>query len=165
MQISINMTSLFVSTLLTGLTAGLCFTWANAITPGIGRLNDLTFLQSFQAMNRAILNPTFIIIFMGPFFVHLANIFLFRSSPSLIFWLILSAAILYIGGLILVTIFGNVPLNEMLDKVNLTQSSPQELHIIRDNFESKWNAFHRVRTISSSISFILLIISIFLHNK
>ena len=30
-----------LATLLTGLTAGLCFTWNNAVTPGVGQLVDM----------------------------------------------------------------------------------------------------------------------------
>jgi hypothetical protein len=31
--------------LLTGLSAELCFNWSNTVTPGIGRLDDLGYLQ------------------------------------------------------------------------------------------------------------------------
>ena len=35
--------------LLTGIMAGIFFTWSNAVMPGIGKLDDLEFLQ---ALNR-----------------------------------------------------------------------------------------------------------------
>jgi uncharacterized membrane protein len=165
MHLSLNLTSLLVSTFLTGLTAGLCFTWGNAVTPGIGRLDDLGYLHAFQQMNRAILNPIFIGVFMGPAITHIANIFLFKSATPTVFWLILSASILYLVGLVLMTIIGNVPLNEMIDKVDLLSASPEELKTLRDQFEVRWNQFHLVRTITTSLSFALLIISIVLHNK
>ena len=165
MQLSFNVTSLLISTFLTGLTAGLCFTWTNAVTPGIGRLDNLGFLQAFQAMNRAIINPTFLIVFMGPFFVHIANIYLFRTAPTNLLWIIIAAAILYIGGLVIVTIIGNVPLNEILDKVDLNQASPEELKNLRNQFEGKWNQFHLIRTITTSISFMLLLVGLLVHSK
>lgn len=165
MTLSLNLTSLLVSTFLTGLTAGLCFTWGNAVTPGIGRLDNLGFLHAFQQMNRAIINPIFIVVFMGPLITHIANIFLFKSATPTVFWLILSASILYIVGLVLVTIFGNVPLNEMIDKVDLLSASPEELATLRDNFEVQWNRFHNIRTVTTSLSFALLILSIVLQNK
>lgn len=40
MEIKIRLIVLMLSILFTGLSAGLCFTWSNAITPGIGRLDD-----------------------------------------------------------------------------------------------------------------------------
>ena len=42
--------------LLTGLMAGIFFTWSNAVKPGIGKLSDLEYLRSLQSMNRVILN-------------------------------------------------------------------------------------------------------------
>jgi uncharacterized membrane protein len=165
MQLTLNLSSLLVTTFFTGLTAGLCFTWANAVTPGIGRLDDLGFLHAFQQMNRAIINPIFIVVFMGPMITHIANIFLFKSDNSTVFWLVLTAAILYLIGLVLMTVLGNVPLNEMIDKVDLLSATPEELASLREQFEVRWNRFHIVRTITTSLSFGLLIVSIVLHSK
>lgn len=64
MELKFKMIVLLTGILSTGLTAGLCFTWSNAVTPGIGRLDNLTFLKSFQAMNRAIINGKFMIVFL-----------------------------------------------------------------------------------------------------
>ena len=147
MQLSLNLTSLFLTTFLTGLTAGLCFTWGNAVTPGIGRLDDLGYLHAFQQMNRAILNPIFIVVFMGPLITHIANIFLFKSANPTVFWLILLASVLYLVGLVLMTVIGNVPLNEMIDKVDLLSASPEELKTLRESFETKWNQFHLLHLI------------------
>jgi len=149
---------LLLATLLTGLTAGLCFTWNNAVTPGIGQLVDMGYLRSFQEMNRAIINPIFLIVFFGPLFLHIANIFLFRSSSSTIIWMVVASAALYIIGLVAVTLFGNVPLNELLDKTDLMQASTEELELLRAKFEVKWNRLHLIRTISTILSFLLLLI-------
>lgn len=149
---------LVLATLLTGLTAGLCFTWNNAVTPGVGQLVDMGYLRSFQEMNRAIINPIFLIVFFGPFFLHIANIFLFKTSSGTLLWLVMASAALYIIGLVAVTIFGNVPLNELLDKTDLMQASVEELKVLRDKFENKWNSLHLIRTISSILSFIILLI-------
>lgn len=150
---------------LTGLSAGLCFTWSNAITPGIGKLTDMGFLQSFQQMNRSILNPTFIIVFFGPFLLGLFNLYLFRNTPGSFFWLYISAIAIYFFGVVLVTIFGNVPLNELLDKTDLSSANLENLSQLRDRFEVKWNQLHLIRTITSVASFILLIISLFQNTK
>ena len=156
---------LLLATLLTGLTAGLCFTWNNAVTPGIGQLVDIGYLRSFQEMNRAIINPTFLLVFFGPVFLHIANIFLFKTSSSTIIWMVLVSAALYILGVGLVTIFGNVPLNELLDKTDLAQASLEELQLLRDKFEVKWNRLHLIRTISSILSFLLLLLICLSRNN
>ena len=119
MEPSIKTYILLTSILFTGLTAGLCFTWSNAVTPGIGRLDDLGFLQSFQAMNRAIVNRSFLIIFFSPAILLFVNVFLFKNASQNAFLSFLTAAILFFVGVGLVTILKNVPLNEMLDNTVL----------------------------------------------
>jgi len=154
---------LIVLILLTGLSAGLCFTWTNAITPGIGNLDNYGYLSAFQQMNRTIINPPFIIVFFGPFFLSLINLYVFRNAASSMIWLLILATAIYFMGVLLVTIFGNVPLNGMLDKTDLGIASIDELRQLREKFEVKWNRLHLIRTLTSMISFLLLIISL-LHN-
>lgn len=149
--------------LFTGLTAGLCFTWSNAVTPGIGRLDNLTFLRSFQSMNRAIINARFMVVFFGPVILLFVNTYLFKNN-NISFWLFLAAAILFFVGIGLVTIFGNVPLNEVLDTSNLETLSKIELHELRNKFEQPWNRWHTIRTVSSFSAFTLLIIGM-LYTK
>lgn len=151
--------------LLTGLSAGLCFTWSNTVTPGLGRLDDLGYLQSFQQMNKTILNPIFIVVFFAPFFLSLVNIYLLKNSSSNLLWLVILAGVIYFFGVLLITLFGNVPLNEMLDKSDLSISSIDELSQLREKFEVKWNRLHSIRTISSIISFLLLIIGLLQNIK
>lgn len=157
MELSLKIAILFFAILFTGISAGLCFTWSNAVTPGIGRLDNLGFLQSFQQMNRAIINPTFLIVFFSPFLLNLISIYLFKSTSITLMWLLILATIFYFFGVVLITIFGNVPLNEMLDKIDLSTANIEELRNLRKKFEDKWNYLHLIRTITSSISFLLLI--------
>lgn len=157
MEINYKIIVLILSILFTGLTAGLCFTWFNAVTPGIGRLDNLSFLKAFQAMNRAIINSQFIIIFMGPTILLFVNAVLFRTNNTT-FWLFLIAAIIFFIGIGLLTVFGNVPLNEMLDNSNLESLSKLELQTLRNKFENPWNRWHTLRTASSITSFSLLIV-------
>ncbi|WOD43545.1 DUF1772 domain-containing protein [Hwangdonia lutea] len=145
--------------LLTGLSAGLCFTWSNAVTLGIGNLNDRGYLSAFQQMNRTILNPAFFIVFFGPFFLGLINLFTLRSSSNSLIVLLILAVGIYLIGVLLVTFFGNVPLNQILYKTDLSSASTEDLKILRDTFEGQWNRLHLIRTISSIASFLILIIS------
>ena len=160
MGFTLENTAIIALVLLTGLSAGLCFTWTNAVTPGIGRLDDLGYLQSFQQMNRTILNPVFFVVFFGPFFLNLISIYLFKSNSSHLLWLLILAGVLYFFGVLVVTVFGNVPLNEMLDKTDLGIASIDEIRQLREKFEVKWNRLHSIRTFTSIISFLLLIISL-----
>ena len=163
MEVNFKIIILILSILFTGLTAGLCFTWSNAVTPGIGRLDNIGFLKAFQAMNRAIINGKFMIVFMGPTLLLFLTTYLFKNT-SMVFWIFLVAAILFFVGVGLVTVFGNVPLNEILEASNLGLLSKLELQELRDKFEQPWNRWHTIRTASSFISFLLLLVGI-LYSK
>ncbi|MEG3658941.1 DUF1772 domain-containing protein [Arenibacter palladensis] len=165
MDITLETILISVLIILTGLSAGLCFTWTNAITPGIGRLDDQGYLMSFQQMNRTIINPLFFVVFFGPSILGFICLYWFKGSPDTLMWLLASATATYFFGVVLVTIFGNVPLNEMLDKVNLNTASKNELGQLRESFELKWNRLHLIRTITSVISFLLLLIGLIQATK
>ncbi|WP_223033494.1 anthrone oxygenase family protein [Hanstruepera marina] len=160
MEIKFKIIVLMLSILFTGLTAGLCFTWSNAITPGIGRLDDLRFLQSFQAMNRTIINPSFLIIFFGPVILLFINAYLHRNAYPTTFWSFTIAAVFFFLGIGLITVFKNVPLNELLDKTVLEHLSTFELKELRTKFEHPWNRWHIQRTVASFTSFSLLLIGL-----
>jgi uncharacterized membrane protein len=165
MELSIKIGILLFATLLTGLSAGLCFTWANAVTSGIGRLDDLNYLRAFQHMNRTILNPLFFVVFFGPVFLSLASTYAYKSYPAHILWLLLAATVFYFFGVALVTVFGNVPLNELLDKTDLQSIDLESAKSLRAKFETKWNNLHLIRTICSALSFLLLLLVCLLKNK
>jgi len=160
MEIKIRLIVLMLSILFTGLSAGLCFTWSNAIAPGIGRLDDLGFLQAFQAMNRSILNASFLIVFLGPVLLLFVNAILHRNANTATSKSFLIAAILYVVGIGIITVFKNVPLNEMLDKTVLENLSAIELKELRTKFEQPWNRWHIQRTIASFTSFALLLVGL-----
>lgn len=165
MEFSLESITVLITIVFTGLTAGLCFTWGNAVTPGIGQLDDLGFLQSFQQMNRSIINPTFIMVFFGPFIGNLIIIYLKYQNPDHSFWLFVAAAALFILGVAFVTVFKNVPLNEILDKTDLAAASMEDLKVLRQKFERPWNQWHLVRTTTSIVSFALLLIGLFVSNQ
>ena len=158
MEMTASNLTLFMATLLIGLTAGLCFTWGNAVTPGIGQLDNLAYLQSFQKMNRSIENPLFFAVFFGSFLVGIAAIFANKGVSPEHFRLVSIAIGIYCIGVVMVTIAGNVPLNQMLDKTDLVQISAEQLQALRNRFEQPWNRFHLIRVIASILSFSLLVI-------
>ncbi len=165
MELSLKFTTLILAVIFTGMSAGLCFTFINTISPGLGRLTDIGYLQSFQQINKTILNPWFMIVFFVPFLLNLANLYLFKDFSNSVVWLLIVATIFYFFGLVLITIFGNVPLNEILDKTDLSITSPEDLKNLRDRFEVKWNRLHLIRSLTSVISFFLLLLSLIQISK
>ena len=132
--------------LLTGLMAGIFFTWSNAVKPGLGKLSDIEYLRALQSMNRVILNNAFKLIFLGAIItVALVPVFYFNLYPKNIFWLFILTLIIYWVGVFGVTISGNIPLNEILDKTNLESISQEEIKALRTRIEVKWNNFNFIR--------------------
>ena len=146
--------------------AGIFFTWSNAVKPGIGKLSDIEYLRALQSMNRVILNNAFKIIFLGAIIaVVLVPVFYFNFYPRNIFWLFVFTLIIYWIGVFGVTVSGNIPLNEILDKTNLESITSEEIKTLRKSIEVKWNNFNLIRCISSGITFILLIVSFLILDK
>lgn len=155
----------FLAICSTGLMAGVFFTWSNAVKPGLGLLEDIIYLTAFQSMNRVILNPSFYLLFALPILSLWASTFLMYSSLSKpIFMLILVASVIYSVGAFGVTVAGNIPLNEQLDAVNLSKISAQEAQQLRQLIEVKWNVFNWIRTVSSTVAFVLVLLVLFLHD-
>ena len=153
---------LIVAIISTGLMAGIFFTWTNAVKPGIGTLDDMTYMKAFQAMNRLILNPLFYIVFILPVLtISISTYMSFGSTKLYVFELFLLSTLLYVLGVFLITILGNIPLNELLENTDLEKISLTELSDLRGKIENKWNNFNLIRTVSSFISFLLLVICLF----
>ena len=152
-------TILIITTLSSGLMAGLFYSWSVSVTLGLAKIGNANYLQAFQSMNRAILNPAFFIFFMGLVILLPLVSYMYSTSLSTQFWLILSATILYMLGVMVVTIFGNVPMNNTLEVLQIESMSLEQMSSFRLGFESKWNNLNMIRTICSSFSFVLLILA------
>ena len=153
----------FITVVLTALSAGIFFAWSVSVIPGTKKLTDITYLETMQSINKEILNPVFFAVFFGSLvFLVISTITQFNHKPT--FWLVLSAMLIYAVGTFGFTAFGNVPLNNELDALNLKALNLSELKSFRTHYERYWNGFHNVRTIAGFISFLLLLISIFIKK-
>ena len=64
--------ALIAATMLMGVMAGVFDIYAIAIMPGLRRTDDRTFIAAFQAIDRAIINPLFMLAFFGALVVGAA---------------------------------------------------------------------------------------------
>ena len=119
----------------TALMAGLFFAWSWSVTLGLRRLSDKEYLSAMQAMNRAILNPVFFVCFFGAALLLPLNAYLeFGRSTSNRFWYLFAATCFYLIGVMGVTVFGNIPLNNALEAFDLKTASTEEMAKSRSNF-------------------------------
>ena len=56
---------LLAATVAAGLQAGTYYTWACGVMPGLARTDDHTFVSSMNHINVAIVNPVFMLTFLG----------------------------------------------------------------------------------------------------
>lgn len=144
----------------TALIAGLFYAYSCSVTLGLGRLPDAEYLSAMQSINRAILNPVFFISFMGTLILLPVTSWMHYGQPvSTRFVLLLAATLIYIIGVFGVTVVGNIPLNNGLDRFNIQAASPEAITNQRAVFEARWNGLNTVRTISSILSVMLVIIA------
>jgi uncharacterized membrane protein len=155
-----NTILLILTTLFSGLMAGLFYSWSISVTPGLAKIGDENYLKAFQSMNRAIINPVFLIVFMGLVIMLLMLTYLYYNSPAPSqSWFIISAMVIYLLGVMAVTIFGNIPMNNTLEVLQIETINHEQMTSFRLGFESKWNKLNMIRTISSSFSFTFLILA------
>jgi len=157
---------LLITIIVTGLIAGLFYCWSISVTPGLALLPDREYLMAFQQLNRAILNPLFLIGFMGLLFLLPITTWMhFQRPPSTAFWLLLGASLLYIVGVMGITMLGNVPMNDALDGFNIDAATAAQLSAKRLAFEARWNFWNDLRTICCILSFSLTVLAArFLHS-
>lgn len=150
---------LVITATCTALMAGLFYSYSCSVMLGLKSLPDAQFISTMQFINRAIQNPIFFIGFLGTLVLLPVTTYLNYHLPlSPRFWMFLAASILYFAGVFCVTVFGNIPLNDALDKFNLLNASGDAVRLQRANFEARWNSLNTIRTVSSILSVIFVII-------
>lgn len=152
-----------MTVLLNALSTGLFFAWSVSVILGTKKVVDVTYLETMQSINREILNPVFFIVFFGSLIALGITTYL-QFNNKTVFVLVLASAIIYLIGTFGITAFGNVPLNNELEALTITKLNLIELKDFRTYYESAWNHFHGIRTISSMVSFVLLLIAIFIQK-
>lgn len=152
----IKTTLLSTGIISSGLMAGLLFGWTVSVIPGLRRVPDETYITTMQDINRAIINPGFIIPFMGiPLVLGGAAIVHFRAGDTRRGWLLAAATLTYVLGVLGVTMGRNVPLNDALDAFDMRSATQSALTDRRQNYESPWNSWHYLRTAANVASFAL----------
>ena len=154
---------LIITAVLTALIGGLFYAYSCSVVLGLGKLSDVEYLKAMQNINREILNPVFFMSFMGTAILLPVSAFLFRGhQPAFIFLLL--AALAYLIGVFGVTVAGNVPMNDALDKFDISGSATEAIRQMRDNFENRWNFLNNIRTAFSIISITLAVCACIWHK-
>lgn len=143
-----------LATLSTTLVAGLVFTFAVVIMPGIGKLDDRGFVRAFQVIDGVIQKgqPLFVVVWLGSilslFAVSVLGLWQLEGWPK---WLLLAANIIYLAAVQLPTFTINVPLNNQIQTVDVAEVSDTAVAEARQRFEVDWNRANGFRSVAAII--------------
>jgi uncharacterized membrane protein len=155
---------LVVATLTVGLMAGVFGLYAHTIMRGLGNTDDRTFVGAFQEIDRAIINPIFMLTFLGALVTTgVVALLYWRDGGSVRPWVV-AAFVLYLA-VFVITIAVHVPLNDDI-KAAGDPDRIGDLAAVRDAFhENRWVAWNVVRTVLNTVAFGCLAWALVLHGR
>lgn len=129
-----------------------------ALTSGAGGA------EAMQIINREVFRWVFMTLFIGMAAVSLAIssvAFFSLSGPAS--YLIALSGLVYVIGCFGVTVFFNVPMNEALAGMNLSESATQDYW--QATYVPRWTYWNTVRTIASAVASGLLLVGLLWMNQ
>lgn len=136
----------FAAALGSGLMAGLFFVFSNTVMAALGRIPASAGIAAMQQINVAIQNPLFFVGFFGPALLSAILI-----AACALGWAvggtswIVAGSVLYLAGIIGVTIAFNVPMNEALAAADPSAADGAELWA---DYLKRWTMWNHVRSIA-----------------
>ena len=131
----------------TAIVGGVFFAFSSFIMKALGRVSAPEGIAAMQSINIAVINPSFLGAFMGTALLSVGVIvmaLLNSGHPSAMFFL--GGAVLYFAGTFLVTLFGNVPLNDQLASASPSDPAAAEFWA---HYLGRWTMWNTVRTIAA----------------
>ncbi len=129
---------------------GIFFAFSSFVMKALARVPPAEGIGAMQSINVVVLNPSFLGVFMGTAVVSLVAGGLALAGwgrPSAPFFL--GGAILYLVGTFLVTVLGNVPLNDQLAAVSATDPDARD---VWKRYLDRWTMWNHVRTAAAVIA-------------
>jgi uncharacterized membrane protein len=138
--------------------AGLMFAFSTSVMPGLARRPDAEGIAAMQAMNSAILNPLFGLVFGGTAVLCLVLAVTAPFTPDESHAVLRAlGSVLYVVGPFGVTVVANVPMNEALDAVD-PASDEGAAHW--RTYLRRWTAWNHLRALLGTAAAVLLILAV-----
>ncbi|WP_127783408.1 anthrone oxygenase family protein [Rhodococcus sp. X156] len=149
--------ALVVAVVANGLLAGVFFAFSCAISLALHRVDDRSYVTVFRAINSAILNAGFLLVFaLAPLAAVAAVALPHDASRNVsVPWLVAGAACSV--ATFVITAAANVPLNRALDAAPVT--SEAQCTDARGHFEGRWNRWNLLRTATGVAAVALLAVA------
>ncbi len=135
------------------LVGGIFFAFSSFIMKALAGVPSAEGIGAMQSINVVVINPSFMCAFFGTAVLSLVAGGLALAdwgSPSAFFFL--GGALFYLVGTILVTMFGNVPLNDQLAAVSATDPGARE---VWEHYLGRWTMWNHVRTAAAMVAALL----------
>ena len=133
-----------IAALGSGLVAGVFFAFSSFVMKALARVPSAEGIAAMQSINVVVINRSFLGTFIGTAVLSVGVIVLVlldRSHPSTMFFL--GGAVFYFAGTFLVTMIGNVPLNDRLAAISVTDPDAAKVWM---HYLDRWTRWNHVRT-------------------
>ncbi|MEV0457672.1 DUF1772 domain-containing protein [Catellatospora methionotrophica] len=161
----IRMVVLIAATVTMGIMAGVFGLYSHTVMPGLRRTDDRTFVGAFQALDRAIINPWFMLGgFLGALvFTAASALLLLGAGGSALAWTV-AALVLYLVAFV-ITVAVNVPMNNAI-KAAGDPDGIADLAGLRAAFdEARWSRWNHVRTVATTVALICLAVALLRYGR
>lgn len=148
---------LLLAGVLSALLAGFYLAFSLAIMPSLARLPDRVLVTTMQTVNRVIVRPEFVLLFLGApgFAVAALVLALVAGAPVLAVGV---GALLQIASIV-TTVAVNIPLNTALDRADPDDTAGAgDIVRVREAFERPWVRAHLVRTACTTVGAVVLLL-------
>lgn len=140
------------------LVGGVFFAFSSFVMKGLARVPSAEGIAAMQSINIVVINPSFLGAFIGTAVLSVGVAVLALNhpeQPSSVF--LLGGAASYFAGTFLVTMLGNVPLNDQLAAVSATGPGAAE---IWSTYLDRWTMWNTMRTIAAMVAAVLFTMSL-----
>ena len=137
---------------------GVFFAFSSFIMKALARVPSSEGIAAMQSINVVVLNPSFLGTFFGTAVISLLVAGLAIKgwgSPSAPWFL--AGAVLYVVGTFLVTILGNVPLNDQLAASPAADSASVA---VWEHYLDRWTMLNTVRTVAAIAAVLLFTVGL-----
>ena len=135
-----------------GLVTGLLFAFSNFVLQSLADLPDDKGMYAMQRINKRIINPLFLALFMGTpglcVVIAVSSLSVFGEPGAL---LKLLGSIAYIAGPFGITVLFNVPLNNRLAAADLSAASE-----VWPLYQKQWQRWNHARTFIGAVAVVFL---------
>ena len=133
-----------------GVVCGIFFAFSSFIMAALDRIRPSAGISAMQSINVVVINPAFLGLFLGSAVLALVMLgigFWAWGEPSSM-WLVAGGAA-YLIGTLGITVFGNIPMNERLAKVDSNDEAAVEHW---RGYVERWTRLNHLRGFASFVA-------------